>query len=735
MHGHGEQNTIDARGASNVAFIRCMKIVILDSTALPGVKNGPRSPAYFSRFVIDHLRQLGHDIIIADGFDPALCASADLVWTEWVNEEAYRAAASGVCRRLVLRMRGFDAHGPLDQLTWENVDALVYESNFLQQLAEERFPGLRGFRSSVIPSGIDVAQIKFKEREAGPVVALVARGIADKGYQLAVEWVRQRPAVQLHLALAQPEPRLLRYLQYVKSPNVTLHGQVDTTKWLDEIGANFLLSASNWESLGYTIAEAMALGIKPLIHDTPGASVNWLSPCTPRLWRSFGSLDQLVFHDAARNIWDTVDGYNSHAYRHFVEYRLAAAKQSALFDALVNSLPARSTLATEALRRHSYDHTNKVFRAMQEAITRPVDMGVVEELALDFRGRTKPHGLMNDERHGVALMTAAAFYNHSDLERAEVWACRALAEHARPEAFALLGEIAAARGDVEEALQWYRAACAAATFPTRYRLGRLSDRHWQQRRLHELEQQQTVELPVAPQPSKFVFIVATRNAEKWIARCLESIKEQTVDNFRCIIIDDVSTDKTAEIAETFLTDTRFVLVRNDERKWQARNTVEWARTLADPEDVVVLVDGDDRLADAHVLERLVDYYKRGAWMTYGGSVHSDGTPGTFGAYPQRISRAGAFHEWRWCGTHLRTFKRFLLDQLADADFLVEGEWPKMAGDVAFMLPMLQMSCERAVYVNAPLYIYTVDNPDSEHHTDAPEQMRIRDLLYARPPKA
>ena len=520
---------------------------------------------------------------------------------------------------------------------------------------------------------------------------------------------------------------------------MTLHGQVDTTKWLDEIGANFLLSASNWESLGYTIAEAMALGIKPLIHDTPGASTNWMSSCTTRFWRSFASLNELVFAGTGQGggvVWDTVDGYNSHAYRHYVEKYLDTMKLSAEFAALACNLPARDTHAVESLRQQAqHDQTNATFRAVQAAIERPSDMNAIEESVIEFRSRTDPHGSLNDERHGIALMTAAAFYNHGDLVRAEIWACRALAEHARPEAFALLGEIADSRGDVEEALQWYRAACAAVTFPTRYRLGQIADRHWQQRRLHELEQQQVIELPVAPQPTKFVVIVATRNAEKWIARCLESIKGQTVDNFRCVVVDDVSTDKTAEIAETFLTDSRFILVRNEERKGQARNTVEWARTLSNPEDVVVLVDGDDRLADDHVLERLVDHYKCGAWMTYGGIVHSDGTPATFSAYPQRISRTGAFHTWRWCGTHLRTFKRFLLDQLVDDDFLVEGAWPKMAGDVAFMLPMLQMACERAVHVTTPLYVYTVDNPDSEHHTDAAEQMRVRDLLYARPPKS
>ena len=106
---------------------------------------------------------------------------------------------------------------------------------------------------------------------------MVGRAVELKGYQLAIEWARQRPDIQLHVGIAFEEtnPRLLEYLRHVKPPNVSLHGPVDTVKWLDEIDANYLLSASIWETLGYTIAEAMALGIKPLVHDTPGAKENW----------------------------------------------------------------------------------------------------------------------------------------------------------------------------------------------------------------------------------------------------------------------------------------------------------------------------------------------------------------------------------------------------------------------------------------------------------------------------
>lgn len=50
---------------------------------------------------------------------------------------------------------------------------------------------------------------------------------------------------------------------------------------------------------------------------------------------------------------------------------------------------------------------------------------------------------------------------------------------------------------------------------------------------------------------KVSVIVPAYNAEKFLARCLNSIAVQTMPDFECIIVDDGSTDKTGEIAESF----------------------------------------------------------------------------------------------------------------------------------------------------------------------------------------
>jgi hypothetical protein len=323
--------------SSNIPGLR-MNLVVLDSTAIAGVTKGPGSPAYFSRYLIEHLRRQGHTITIYGTFNEQACAAADAVWAEWCNELAYAAAASNVCKRLIIRMRGYDVWGPLERLNWAAVDHLVFESNFIKELVEEQSSDI-GVQTHVIPSGVDLANIPFRVRHQSngasatgrggyrdhpPVVALVARAVADKGFQLALEWARQTD-IKLHVAaaLGEANPRLMRYLQRAAPRNVTIHDTVDTIPWLESIHANFLLSASTWETLGYTIAEAMAMGIKPLIHDVPGAAMNW--PLW-LLWRDFDQLNSLINGT-----------YDSRSYRTFVAEHLDAAKGSAAFQALLEA--------------------------------------------------------------------------------------------------------------------------------------------------------------------------------------------------------------------------------------------------------------------------------------------------------------------------------------------------------------------------------------------------------------
>src|SRR3954471_23326221 len=53
------------------------------------------------------------------------------------------------------------------------------------------------------------------------------------------------------------------------------------------------------------------------------------------------------------------------------------------------------------------------------------------------------------------------------------------------------------------------------------------------------------------------------NREQYIAQSIERVLRQTFSDFELIVADDRSTDRTVEVAESYLSDSRVRIVRND----------------------------------------------------------------------------------------------------------------------------------------------------------------------------
>ena len=104
---------------------------------------------------------------------------------------------------------------------------------------------------------------------------------------------------------------------------------------------------------------------------------------------------------------------------------------------------------------------------------------------------------------------------------------------------------------------------------------------------------------------KVSIIIPAYNAEKFIERCLDSVAAQTMPDFECIIVDDGSTDKTAEIAKRFvLKDTRFKLLINTENQGQSASR---QKALDESSGIYTIhIDSDDWV-EATLLEDLIPY--------------------------------------------------------------------------------------------------------------------------------
>ena len=152
--------------------------------------------------------------------------------------------------------------------------------------------------------------------------------------------------------------------------------------------------------------------------------------------------------------------------------------------------------------------------------------------------------------------------------------------------------------------------------------------------------------------------------------------------------------------------------------------------LAEPneEDIIVTLDGDDWFYSQNVLEHLDSVYtKEDCWLTYGSYAEFPaGNKGKFAKQiPERVIQANSFRESEWYSSHLRTFKYHLWSRIDKNDLLdSEGKYYKMAWDLSFMFPMLEMAGDRSQYIDELLYVYNLSNPLNDHKIDNSYQIRL-----------
>lgn len=196
--------------------------------------------------------------------------------------------------------------------------------------------------------------------------------------------------------------------------------------------------------------------------------------------------------------------------------------------------------------------------------------------------------------------------------------------------------------------------------------------------------------------------------EEYIGLCLQSVRMQTHADWQALVTVDRRGDRTFERAvEAAEGDERIVITRNRRRLFPMENIVRAIRrSNADPEDVIVILDGDDWLLSDRALERIAAAYEESddCWMTYGSWIsNQESRPGRLPAYAHNAD----FRAEPWLGTAIRTWKKWLFDLIEEDDLRdSKGRYFRMSEDLACMLPMLEMATtRRARHIAEPLMLY------------------------------
>lgn len=242
----------------------------------------------------------------------------------------------------------------------------------------------------------------------------------------------------------------------------------------------------------------------------------------------------------------------------------------------------------------------------------------------------------------------------------------------------------------------------------------------------------------------FVIIVPSFNNSLWVEKNLRSVFEQKYDNYRVIYINDASTDSTLlqveELVDSWGERHRFEIVNNPANRGAMENIYR-AVHRCDPDEVVLVLDGDDWFAHDRVLEKLNEIYADpDVWVTWGSYVEYPNYSSYHVAnFAQPLPRSvidgrkiRQYSKNHWCFSQLRTFYAGIFQKLKLKDLAYEGKFVDAANDVAFFVPVMEMAGPHVRYMPEILYIWNRATPLNDDKVRGRRQLEIAQAIYRRP---
>tara|TARA_R110002051_G_scaffold212507_3_gene277587 strand:+ start:1822 stop:2586 length:765 start_codon:yes stop_codon:yes gene_type:complete len=219
----------------------------------------------------------------------------------------------------------------------------------------------------------------------------------------------------------------------------------------------------------------------------------------------------------------------------------------------------------------------------------------------------------------------------------------------------------------------------------------------------------------------FKIFIPFYNVEQWITQTIRSVRGQDYKNYECILVDDMSTDNSVQIAEQEIAeDKRFRIIRNTEKKYALRNLCDTIKEFnPNNSDIITILHGDDWLANRRTLSILNKTYNEfDCWLTYGSYVeYPSKIRGKFSIkVPDHVLETNSIRSVQWMTSHLQTFKYGLWKQIEQEKSFKESDEPDkehhfpFAWDLAWMFPLIELAGKKSHFIPDILYVYNRANP-------------------------
>ncbi|GGA18544.1 glycosyltransferase [Psychrobacillus lasiicapitis] len=313
---------------------------------------------------------------------------ADICWFEWCDELLiYGSSKTKDTNKIIIcRLHRFEVFtdAPL-KVNWRNVDKLFIVTSHLQNLLKEKIPNIKNIVSiSVLQNGVDLNRFKLKERNPGYNIAYIGYIHLRKNpvliLQLMSELVSIDKNYKLYIAGEFQDPLVKMYWDYQIDAmglenNIVFEGwQEEIDKWLED--KNYLLSTSIHESFGYGIAEAMARGVKPLVHNFPYSNEIWDSKYL------FNTIKEAI-HQV------TKESYSSKEYRNYIEENYSISKQIKRLKMFLLEIEQSSQM--------------NVLKKIKKNLTEEVVLDSIDQLTLFIPTYNRAQLVISDIKNGYKM--------------------------------------------------------------------------------------------------------------------------------------------------------------------------------------------------------------------------------------------------------------------------------------------------------------------------------------------
>lgn len=226
------------------------------------------------------------------------------------------------------------------------------------------------------------------------------------------------------------------------------------------------------------------------------------------------------------------------------------------------------------------------------------------------------------------------------------------------------------------------------------------------------------------------------NPGDFLEMCVNSIITQKYDNFKVIFMDDASTDGSWDKLPH--DHEKAICIRNDENLTALENIHKATMEHCDPDDIIVLLDGDDWFPTKRVLSYINDYYnEHDCWIMYGQAQWTNGMKGIARPMPREVFNDMRKHSFYI--SHIRTYRAGLYQKIQEQDESFscmkdkDGKFYRCTYDVAIMYPILEMAgFDKTKYNEKSLYIYNRDNPISDDKVRQGMQWQIHQEILKKP---